>query len=246
MTVVALLEYISANATLEGAILLWLTQIVGYLMMIPTSVLSVAAGCAYGLPLGLIVGLVGHLLGCLPPFLASRRLVRQRVAAFAAKRPLACSIMAAVDEQPKLIVILLRLSPAPLPLSYVLGITSIPATTYLFATAIGAFPQLFMSVYIGTFMSSMRAVLKGDTAMPWPMVCFGVTAGIAASVIISAAAKKKIEEATAAAQKEPPTPATIGKIKSETAAAGRRSSRARPIRQGLSPARRGASLSEER
>ena len=123
--------------------------------------------------------------------------------------------MAAVDEQPKLIVILLRLSPAPLPLSYVLGITSIPATTYLFATAIGAFPQLFMSVYIGTFMSSMRAVLKGDTAMPWPMVCFGVTAGIAASVIISAAAKKKIEEATAAAQKEPPTPATIGKIKSD-------------------------------
>jgi uncharacterized membrane protein YdjX (TVP38/TMEM64 family) len=195
----ALLTYVSANATLKGAALLWLAQMVGYLLMIPTSMLSVAAGCAFGLPYGLVVGQLGHFFGCFPPFMASRRLIRRHVAAFASTRPLAQGIMAAVDDSPATIVMLLRLSPAPLPLSYLLGLTSIPATTYLWATQIGAFPYLFMSVYLGTLLSNMSDVLKGDSPMPWPFLCMGTAAGVAASAIISGAAKRKIDEAARAA-----------------------------------------------
>jgi hypothetical protein len=65
---------------------------------------------------------------------------------------------------------------------------------------VGAFPYLFMSVYLGTFLPAMADVLHGDAAMPWPLACVGLTAGLAASTIISTAAKRKIDEAAHAAR----------------------------------------------
>ena len=228
---IRLLEYLSENATLSGAVMLWLAQTVGYLAMLPTSILSVAAGCAYGLRLGLVVGQIGHLCGCFPPFLASRRLIRRRVAEFAAKRPLAKGVMAAVDEQPFTICTLLRMSPAPLPLSYILGLTTIPVRTYLLATALGAFPQLLFSVYLGTLMSTVTEALKGEAKMPWPMVVMGVVAAIVVSAIISTAAKRKIDEATAAAT----ATATNGRAKRRSTPPAKMGAAAKSPRNGKSP-----------
>ena len=240
-----LLETISANADLRGAIVLWSVQVLGYLLMVPTSILSVAAGCAYGLPVGLLVGQAGHLFGCLPPFLASRRLIRRRVAAFAAKRPLAHGIMAAVDEQPFTICCLLRMSPAPLPLSYILGLTSIPELTYLGATMLGAFPQLFFSVYLGTFADGMADVLKGKVEMPWQVVALGGCAALVVSYLISSAAQKKINEATAAALRdETATPAkkaggTRSPAKAKPKPSPAAKAKASPRRPSRSPTTRG-------
>ena len=171
----ACLEVLRALETLgpwRGTLLLCLLQSIGFVLLIPTSFLSVAAGCAFGLSGGVAAAGAGYLFGCLLPFYLSRFgvlrhralycqehttlrkgsltqnsfsnatcsnananapcLVRSIVLSATATRfvrryPLASGILAAVEEQPFLLIVLLRLSPAlPAPVNcYLLGLTRV-------------------------------------------------------------------------------------------------------------------------
>ena len=201
-----LFEYLGAHATLQGAVMLWGVQVIGYLCMLPTSIFSVAAGCAFGFfPRGIVVAVVGHGLGFLAPFLLSRYLLKSWVGRFAQSRPIALAVMAAVDEQPFTLCTLLRLSPVPIPVSYLIALTSIEPATYLISSLLGLFPLITFSVYLGSLLPAISDVLNGGVAPPRGLAALGLIAGLAAVFLVTSVAKRKMEEFTAQSATEKQT-----------------------------------------
>ena len=190
-----LLQAVQALGPLRGTLLLVCMQVAGFVLLIPTSILSVAAGAAFGLQIGIAAAAAGYLTGSLFPFFLSRRVLSATATRLVRSYPLASGVLAAVDEQPFLLIVLLRLSPAlPAPVNcYLLGLTSVPTSTYLVATALGAAPNCVFCVYLGSLMQSIAEVLQGDgAAPPWPLIVLGLAATVGALALISSVARRKV------------------------------------------------------
>jgi len=190
----ASLEVLHAMETLgplRGTLLLCLLQSIGFVLLIPTSFLSVAAGCAFGLSRGVAAAGIGYLVGCLLPFYLSRCVLSATATRFVRRYPLASGILAAVEEQPFLLVTLLRLSPAlPAPVNcYLLGLTRVHVLTYLAATAVGAAPNCVVCVYLGSLMHTVAEVLEGGTAPPWQLLVLGLCATLVFLGVLSTIAR---------------------------------------------------------
>jgi uncharacterized membrane protein YdjX (TVP38/TMEM64 family) len=200
----AILEVLRAIAMLgpvRGTLLLCCLQSIGFVLLIPTSFLSIAAGCAFGLGAGLGAASASYLCGCLLPFYLSRCVLSSVVTRWIRRYPLATGVMAAVEEQPFLLVALLRLSPAiPGPVNcYLLGLTRVRLRTYLAATAVGAAPNCALCVYLGSLMHTLAEVMDGSApAPPWPFLVLGLVATLLALGLISRVARRKLAEKSAA------------------------------------------------
>uniref|UniRef100_A0A7S4BGL1 VTT domain-containing protein n=1 Tax=Chrysotila carterae TaxID=13221 RepID=A0A7S4BGL1_CHRCT len=157
------LHHVQRLGGIRGALLLLLMQVGGFLFMVPTSPLSVAAGCAFGLKAGLPIAGGSYLVSCLAPFAISRAWLTETFSVWLRKYPIAETYMAAVEERPFLVTLLLRLSPAlPSPVNcYMLGLTSIDSRVYLAATMLGAAPNCAFCVYVGRWRIRSEARAEG-------------------------------------------------------------------------------------
>eukprot|EP00962_Isochrysis_galbana_P039641 scaffold14246_cov105-Isochrysis_galbana.AAC.14 len=199
-TCLEVLRAIASLGPLRGTLVLCCLQSIGFVLLIPTSFLSVTAGCAFGLGAGLAAASAGYLCGCLLPFYLSRCVFSSMVTRWIRRYPLATGVMAAVEEQPFLLVALLRLSPAiPGPVNcYLLGLTRVRVRTYLAATAVGAAPNCAFCVYLGSLMHTFAEVLDGSApAPPWPFLVIGLVATLLALGFISRMARRKVAEKSA-------------------------------------------------
>ena len=169
---------------------------------VPASLLTLAAGALFGVVRGTIFVLIGATLGALGAFLVARYLARDWVAARVAKDPRFAAIDAAIAEQGRRVVFLLRLSPV-IPfnvLNYALGLTKVRVADFVIASA-GMIPGTLLYVYTGKLASVV--VGASDAATPpkgpafYAVLGLGLAATAAVTVLITRLAKRALADATA-------------------------------------------------
>ncbi|MEO7986774.1 MAG: VTT domain-containing protein [Gemmatimonadales bacterium] len=174
--------------------------VVGAVLLIPGSVLTLAAGALFGLVRGTVVVFLAATLGAAAAFLVARYVARGLV-----ERRIGTGRLAAVDRalarKGLRLVLLLRLTPV-VPyslLNYSLGLTGVSLRDFLLGSA-GMLPGTLLYVYYGKVAGDVAA-LAGGVAVPhdttyWVFVAVGLLATIAVSVMVARTARRALQEET--------------------------------------------------
>ncbi len=129
-------------------------------LVVPGSILTLAAGYLFGLPLGVALTSAGSVLGAAAAFVVGRFVARDWVARRVATWPRFGALDAAMHHDGFAIVLLARLSPL-IPynlLNYGLSITAARFRDYLLATWIGMLPAIVLYVYTGSLAKSLTTL----------------------------------------------------------------------------------------
>ena len=175
--------------------------------LLPGSILTLAAGFAFGPALGVAAAWSGAMAGAMLAFLLGRTVLRDWARRRLARAPRARALDRAVARESFKVVLLLRLSPV-VPfnlLNYALSLAPVPFGHYVAATAVGMLPVTVLYVYLGS-LATTAAGLDAGAAPRGVRVALGLVglAAIAAVVIVVArAARRALDEELA-----PPSSAT--------------------------------------
>jgi uncharacterized membrane protein YdjX (TVP38/TMEM64 family) len=163
--------------------------------VLPASVLGIAAGAAYGLPLGFLLAALGTMAGALLSFGLSRSLFRNAVARQLARHPGLARFDALLAQDGWRVVCLLRISPV-MPFaatSYALGMSAVGIQAYVLGT-VASLPALLGYVYIGTLAEAgLSASTTGAAPLQWAILGFGGSATAVLTLIIGRLAHRAID-----------------------------------------------------
>ena len=175
------------------------TYIVAAVLVVPGSILTLAAGFLFGLPLGIALVSVGSVLGAAAAFVVGRFFARDWVAERVARLPRFRALDSAARQDGFMIVLLARLSPLfPFNLlNYGLGLTGVRFRDYFFATWVGMLPATAVYVYLGTLVKDLAQLGAGDFDRgPIEMLLF--TGGLVATVVLTVMITRRASKALAA------------------------------------------------
>ncbi len=146
-----------------GPVLLAAAYVPAAVFCVPGTLLTLGAGCAFGIVTGCVAMSFGSVAGASAAFLVGRFLARDWVEQRIARHPKFRAIDQAVAEQGFKIVLLTRLSPAfPFTLlNYAFGLTRVRFRDYLLASWIGMFPGTVMYVYLGSLVQDLAELGAG-------------------------------------------------------------------------------------
>jgi uncharacterized membrane protein YdjX (TVP38/TMEM64 family) len=176
------------DSPLPQRLLRWLTElgpwgpvafiavyVVGVLLFLPGSVLTVGAGAVFGFVGGTAYVAIAAMISSTLCFLIARHGARDWVARRLATSPKLKSLDDAVAREGWKIVLLLRLTPiAPFSLTnYGFGLTRVPIGQYMLAT-LAVFPGTMMYVYIGTLIGDLGGLDQGPPLPPWAKWLLGL------------------------------------------------------------------------
>jgi pyruvate/2-oxoglutarate dehydrogenase complex dihydrolipoamide dehydrogenase (E3) component/uncharacterized membrane protein YdjX (TVP38/TMEM64 family) len=168
-------------------------------LLIPASLLTVAAGALFGVWQGFVVVVLGANLGALCSFLLARSFLRARIAAWAAASPKFRSLDQAIGKQGFKMVLLARLSPVfPFVLlNYFLGLTAVRTGAYVLANVIGMLPAMFLLVYAGAAARDAIAEQMDVSVGFYKQIIkyVGLLATLAVVVFVTRTARKALREA---------------------------------------------------
>lgn len=172
-----------------GVIAFCLAYACGTILLIPASLMSMAAGVAYGF-WGFPVVMVGASIGASFAFLIARYSAKEKVKKYFKKNPKIRVLEEAVNNGGWKMVALLRLSPI-FPFNfqnYFYGITEIGFWPYIITTFIAVIPGKALCVYLGTLTSESTQA----SGVKWTFYSLGMFATILAGWII----RKNIQQLT--------------------------------------------------
>lgn len=175
-----------------GVLAFSFAYLLGVVVLVPSSPMSLAAGLAYGW-WGIPIVLVVETTGATVSFLISRYLLRKKVRAATSKRPLARATVQAVNAEGWKTVVLLRLSPI-LPFnaqSYLLGATDIPLVPYVAATTAGILPGTIVAVYLGVL--GIAVGQEGVSPISLVLLVLGLTATVVVTVLVTIKARARLQ-----------------------------------------------------
>ena len=132
-------------------------------LLLPASVLTLAAGFVWGPLVGLGVVLPSAVIASTAAFLLSRGVARQWVEARVTESPRFRAIDEAVGEGGLRLVLLLRLSPL-IPfnlLNPTLGLTRVSMRDFVVGSSIGMVPGALLYLYLGSLVTSASELLSG-------------------------------------------------------------------------------------
>jgi pyruvate/2-oxoglutarate dehydrogenase complex dihydrolipoamide dehydrogenase (E3) component/uncharacterized membrane protein YdjX (TVP38/TMEM64 family) len=189
-----------AGAT--GIAVFVLAYVVACILLLPGVVLTLGAGFAYGVAIGIPLVWVSANLGAASAFLLGRTLARDRIAARVAGNPRFAAIDRAVGREGLKIVLLTRLSPAfPFNLlNYAYGLTGVRFRDYTIGSLVGMIPGTAMYVYLGSLITSVTQLASGAPAggtAKQVLTWLGFAATAAVTVVITRIARRALDEATA-------------------------------------------------
>ncbi len=154
-------------------------------LMLPGSVLTLAAGFVFGLGKGVVIISVSSVLGATLAFLVGRYVARDWVLGKIASVPRFQALDSAIGQHAALVVLLTRLSPL-FPynlLNYALGLTQVRLATYVLVSWVGMMPGTFLYVYLGYAGSDLADLFSGEVGeSPYRAALFYV--GLAASLAL--------------------------------------------------------------
>jgi uncharacterized membrane protein YdjX (TVP38/TMEM64 family) len=183
-----------------GPILLVTVYIVGSVLFIPGSLLTLGAGFVFGLLPGYVYVTIGSVLGATAAFLVGRTLARRRIESRLSGNPRFRAIDEAVARKGWTIVFLTRLSPVfPFNLqNYMYGVTGVSLRDYFLASWIGMIPGTLLYVYLGSAAESLAQVASGDVgggSLKLVLFAAGLVATIAVTAYVTKVARAALREA---------------------------------------------------
>ena len=179
----ALVGWIDANRSISWLVFL-LAYIVATVLLIPGSVLTLAAGFLFGLPFGFALVSAGSVIGACCAFLLGRYFARDWVAQKIAGNTKFAALDNAVRDKGFVIVLLTRLSPVfPFNLlNYALGITGVRFPNYALGSWLGMIPGTVLYVYLGSAAQNLTEVLSGEVASGSNVLLY---VGLAATLVLT-------------------------------------------------------------
>jgi uncharacterized membrane protein YdjX (TVP38/TMEM64 family) len=149
--------------------------------VLPASLIGLAAGAIYGVPLGFALAAAGTMAGAWLAFFLARSFFRPAITQLLKSRSRLQNFDAMLARDGWRFVFLLRLSPI-MPFaatSYALGLSSIGFTAYWWGS-LAALPALLGYVFIGSLTSaSLSALSHGSTPLQWTLLGLGLVATVA-------------------------------------------------------------------
>lgn len=202
------LESWIADLGIVGPLVFALIYAIATVLLLPGSVLTLAAGAIFGIWEGFLTVSIGSNLGAAAAFLIARYGARRKVEQVAASRPKFRAIDQAISEGGWKVVALLRLSPAiPFNLqNYLYGLTNIRFWTCVLTSWLAMIPGTFMYVYLGN-VAGQAAGDRQRTAGEWALLIAGLVATVVVTVYITRLAKRKLAQQSLGGELEA-TPAT--------------------------------------
>lgn len=183
-----------------GGILYGVVYALLTVLLIPGSLLTLAAGFLYGPWWGLLLISPASVLGATLAFVCGRYLMRDWVQGKIADFPKFSAVDRAMEGQGFRIVALLRLSPIfPFTwLNYALGVTGVSLGSYVLGSFLGMIPGTLLYLYIGSLATSLTDFTtsgagEGST-MKWVLYAVGLLATIAATVLVTKYAKAALKK----------------------------------------------------
>lgn len=196
------LEHAIASLGVLGPLLVTCTMAALLLLLVPESVLAVAAGAVLGMSRGLACTFVAGMLASSIAYLATRAMLRERVAGWVARRPLLVAIESFVSAADLRSVLVARLTPLqPAGFGYVQGLTECRYPAIL-ASVWGVLPQEIVTVYIGYAARRLSLLdsVAGASAVPSPgWLVASVAAATLAMLYVSRIALHRVMDAEPAA-----------------------------------------------
>ena len=174
--------------------------ILATVLLVPGSVLTLAAGALFGVVRGSIIVLLAATAGACAAFLIARYAARDRVARRVLRDPRFAAIDQAIGRQGRRIVILLRLSPVfPFNLlNYALGLTSVRFTDYLVA-CVAMLPGTLLYVYYGRVIGDVAALAAGTRiergSEYYVFLAVGLIATVLVTTVITRMARRELQRA---------------------------------------------------
>ena len=181
-----------------GVAVFFAAYIVSTVALLPGSILTLAAGFAYGPGVGLAIASPASVAGATCAFLFGRTLLRDWAERRIGESRRVRAIDAAVAREGFKIVLLLRLSPLfPFNvLNYALSLSRVPLGTYVLASFIGMLPGTAMYVYLGSLAPAAAqlssAADAGGTTRTVLYVA-GLIATVAVVVVATRAARRALD-----------------------------------------------------
>lgn len=168
------------------------------LSLLPTNVIGIVGGFAFGFFPGIVVLIAGILGAAFLSFLVYRRIGSRRFAAVIEKHPRSAAVYhALLRESPARtlsIIFLLRLS-VVMPFSFtnfLMASARVPTYAYLIGTFFGMLPRSAAVVFVGSGLSELDLQDRGDVIF----LAFGVAATIAAMVVITVISRRALDKMT--------------------------------------------------
>jgi uncharacterized membrane protein YdjX (TVP38/TMEM64 family) len=171
---------------------------VATVLMVPGSLLTLAAGASFGLVTGFVSVLLGATLGAAGAFLVSRHVARGRIESWIERKPSFAAVDKAVAREGWKIVFLTRLSPLfPFNVqNYAYGLTRVSFWQYALASFVGMIPGTFLYVYLGTLgRSGLEAASGGAETFRLLLQVLGLLATLAVTILITRTARRALREA---------------------------------------------------
>lgn len=182
-----------------GVLLFFLVYIISAVALVPGSILTLAAGFAYGPVGGLLVASPASVAGASAAFLLGRSLLRPWAQAKVAESARLRALDRALTRQSFRLVLLVRLSPlVPFNIiNYAFSATRVPFPTYVAASFIGMIPVTWLYVYLGSLAATaadLRTARAQGGAWRLALVIVGLAASGLAVWLVTRAAKRALEE----------------------------------------------------
>lgn len=183
-----------------GVVVFALAYILAAILMVPGSILTLAAGFAYGLGWGVLLVSPVSVAAASAAFLIGRYLFRDRIEAMVQEKKLLRAVDKAIETRSTLTIMLLRLSPL-MPFSvanYAFSVTKVSFGKFVLMSWIGMIPGTFLYVYIGSTLTALSGATgesSGDTStLEQVLFWAGLVATVAVVVVLSRTAKKALED----------------------------------------------------
>jgi uncharacterized membrane protein YdjX (TVP38/TMEM64 family) len=181
-----------------GVALFFAAYVVSTVAFLPGSILTLAAGFAYGPVWGVAIASPASVAGATCAFLLGRTLLRDWAEARVGESARVRAIDAAVGREGFKIVFLLRLSPI-IPfnaLNYALSLSRVPLRTYVLASFVGMLPGTAMWIYLGSLaptVAELSSAGSGGGTTRTVLYVTGLAATVAAAVIGARAARRALD-----------------------------------------------------
>ncbi|MDQ3440364.1 MAG: TVP38/TMEM64 family protein [Planctomycetota bacterium] len=180
-----------------GVAVFFAAYVASTVAMLPGSILTLAAGFAYGPVWGLALASPASVTGATCAFLFGRTVLRGWAQRQVDRSPRVRAIDAAVEREGFKLVLLLRLSPLfPFNvLNYALSLTRVTLGRYVLASAIGMLPGTALYVYLGSLApaaAELSAATRGGSSTRTALYVVGLLATAVVVFIATRAARRAL------------------------------------------------------
>ena len=129
--------------------------------------LTVASGAAFGVPMGMMVTMIGCSFGSLLVFLGARFIFRHRVEQWIATNPFFLRFNGRIEREGWKLALAMRLASVPFGFVNVfLAVTKLRLEMFVLTTVCGEIPIAFIGTFLGYSVGSVGAAVSGE-AIPW-------------------------------------------------------------------------------